>query len=41
MSGAEFWLLHASLILAAAAVLAIAARLFHRQLAPVAADDAA
>ena len=42
MSGARFWLLHAGLILAAAALLAIAARVFHRQLAPVAATaDAA
>lgn len=34
MSGARFWLLHAGLILAAAIALLIAARLFHRQLAP-------
>jgi len=34
MSGATFWLMHAGLILAAAIVLLIAARMFHRQLAP-------
>jgi len=34
MSGAAFWLLHAGLILGAAIVLLIAARLFRRQLAP-------
>jgi POT family proton-dependent oligopeptide transporter len=34
LSGASFWLLHAGLILAAAVGLLIAARLFHRQLAP-------
>jgi POT family proton-dependent oligopeptide transporter len=34
LSGATFWLLHAGLILAAALALLIAARLFHRQLAP-------
>jgi POT family proton-dependent oligopeptide transporter len=34
LSGERFWLLHAGLVLAAALVLLIAARLFHRQLAP-------
>jgi POT family proton-dependent oligopeptide transporter len=34
MSGERFWLIHAGLILAAAVALLIAARLFHRQLAP-------
>jgi POT family proton-dependent oligopeptide transporter len=34
MSGERFWLLHAGLVLAAALVLLIAARLFRRQLAP-------
>jgi POT family proton-dependent oligopeptide transporter len=40
LSGAAFWLLHAGLVLAAGIALLLAARLFHRQLAPTAEEQA-